>query len=332
MKKIARFILLFILFVAVAYATLWASMAFWFKLPGPDLVRWCVMIAFGLLGVGTLIAIFKTVRWRWLSVFAISMLAIVVWWNTLIPPVDGNWPADVSRQVTGTIDGDILTLHNVRAFNWRTAEDFTEKWVTRTYDLSTIDSADIFLSFWAGPSMAHFMLSFGFEDGRYVTFSNEVRRSIGGSFSPVADFFKANPIIMIASEEYDIVGLRSNVRKERVQLFRLKTDAAQRREYVEAYVSTVNELAEKPRWFNSAFTNCSSTAILLARHIGAQLPTDWRLLINGYMPEYLYERGALDTNVTLEELFLLGDVTERATAVGLNEGYSAAIREGVPAP
>lgn len=332
MAKIARTFLLVLLFLAVAFSTVWASMAFWFKLPGSDVVRWSVMIVFALLGAGTLIAVFKAVRWRWLSVFTVSMVAILVWWNSLAPPIDGNWPADVAQNVTGKIDGDILTLHNVRAFEWRTPEDFTERWVTRTYDLSTITSADMFLSFWAGPSIAHFMISFGFEDGRYVTFSNEVRRSRGGGFSPVADYFKANPIIMIASEEYDIVGLRSNVRGERVQLFRLKTDAAARRKYVEAYVAAANRLAVVPEWFNSGFTNCSTTAILMARHIGANLPLDWRLLINGYMPEYLYERGALDTDLSLEALFQLGDITERAWAIGLNEGYSAAIRDGVPTP
>lgn len=332
MIKLLRILFLSILFIAVAFLTIWASMAFWFKLPGPDVIRWSVMIAFGILGIGTLVAIFKSVRWRWLSVFAVSMIAILVWWNSMIPPSTGKWPADVSQNVTGTIDGDILTLQNVRAFEWRTTEDFTERWVTRTYDLSTIESADIFLSFWAGPSIAHFMVSFGFEDGRYLTFSNEVRRSTGGGFSPVADYFKANPIIMIASEEYDIVGLRSNVRGERVQIFRLKTDAAQRRKYVEAYVKAANRLAEVPEWFNSGFTNCSTTAILMARHIGAKLPLDWRLLINGYIPEYLYERGALDTDVSLDTLFRLGEITERANSIGLNEGYSAAIRDGVPAP
>lgn len=307
-------------------------MAFAFKLPGPDILRWIAMGAFGLFGFGTLIAVFRPVRWRWLCLFGAAMLSVMIWWSSLIPPSDGNWPPDVARQVTGEIDGDILTLRNVRAFEWRTADDFTEHWVTRSYDLSTIVSADVFLSYWAGPSIAHFMTSFGFEDGRYLTFSNEVRRSIGGSFSPVADYFKANPIIMIASEEYDVVGLRSNIRGERVQIFRLNTGPDQIRKYIEAYVEQANALEKTPRWFNSGFTNCSYTAILLARHVGADLPADWRLLINGYMPEYLYERGALDTSVSLDVLYQLGDITERAQAAGLTEAFSKAIRDGVPQP
>lgn len=332
MLKLVKFPLLFILFLVVAFCTFWATMAFWFKLPGTEIVRWCAIGAFGGLGLATLVAIFKSVRWRWLSVFGLCMIGIVGWWNTLTPPADGDWPAEVARQVSGTIEGDTLTLQNVRAFDWRTTEDYTENWVTRSYDLSQIDSVDMFLSFWSGPSIGHFMLSFGFADGKYLTFSNEVRRSKGSSFSPLADFFKANPIIMIASEETDIVGLRSNVRKERVQIFRIKSNPDNRRAFVEAYVTAANKLKQEPHWFNSVFTNCSTSAVLLARHIGAKLPRDWRLIVNGYMPDYLYERDALDTDVSLADLFRLGDITKRANAAGLTNGYSTAIRDGVPTP
>ena len=332
MLKFAQFILLSVLFLVVAFCTVWASMALWFKLPGADIVRWCVMGAFGGLGLATLVAIFRSVRWRWLTLFAVAMIAVLGWWNTLVPPTDSDWPAEVARQVTGTVDGDILTLQNVRAFEWRTTEDFTENWVTRTYDLSQIETVDLFLSFWSSPSIGHFMISFGFADGRYLTLSDEVRRTAGVSFSPVADFFKANPIITIASEEYDIVGLRSNVRKERVQMFRIQSDPARRRAFLEAAIEAANKLVNEPRWFNSAFTNCSRTPIMLARHVGVKLPADWRILINGYLPEYLYERGAMNTDLTLEELFLLGDITDHANAVGLTDAYSAAIREGVPNP
>jgi hypothetical protein len=40
----------------------------------------------------------------------------------------------------------------------------------------------------------------------------------------------------------------------------------------------------------------------------------------------------MNTDVSLDDLFRLGDITERANTVGLNEGYSAAIRVGVPTP
>jgi len=51
----------------------------------------------------------------------------------------------------------------------------------------------MFMSYWSGPTIAHVIMSFGFDDGRYLAWSIEVRRLAGGSFSPLADLFKNSP-------------------------------------------------------------------------------------------------------------------------------------------
>ena len=321
-----------LLALAVGYLTAWGTMALWFKLPGPDTVRWLVAAAFAALGLGTVAGIFTIARLRWLSVFALASIVLLVWWNSLVPPSEGQWSPELARQVTGTIEGDILTLENARAFEWRSEDDFKEVWTTRSYDLSKIESVDLFMSYWGGRNMAHLMLSFGFADGDYLAWSIEVRRRSDDSFSPVADFFKAHPIAIVAGEERDVVGLRSNIQKASVRLFHLRMPPDRARNLIEAYVAGANRLVEEPHWFNSVFTNCSRTAILLARYAGARLPADWRIIVNGYFPDYLHDRGALDPDVSIEELYRLGDISERARAEGLTENYSRAIRDGVPMP
>ncbi|MEM6374537.1 MAG: DUF4105 domain-containing protein, partial [Pseudomonadota bacterium] len=209
---------------------------------------------------------------------------------------------------------------------------FDEVWVSRTYDMSKITSVDLFMSYWAGPAMAHLMVSYGFEDGTNLTWTVEVRRAIGGSFSPVADYFKANTMAVIASEERDVVGVRTNIRKERVQLFRLRGQPEAARDMLTAYVDLANSVAEEPRWFHSVFSNCSLTVVDLARSVGINLPLDYRVIVNGFFPEYLYEQGAMNPDFTIEELYSLGAISARGQEAGLTDEYSAAIREGVPAP
>ena len=335
MTLLLRSLLLIILFLVLANFSVWGTLALWFKAPGSVVFSGALAGAFALLGLGTLVALFTAARLRWLFVYAISFGILLTWWTSLAPPSDGNWSPDVAEQSTGVIDGDILTIENVRAFNWRAKDDFDEAWVTRSYDMSQITSVDLFMSYWAGPAMAHLIVSYGFADGQNLAWSIEVRRLIGGSFSPVADYFKANTIAVVASEERDVVGVRTNIRKERVQLFQLRGDRVKQgaaRDMLTAYVDLANSVAEEPQWFHSVFSNCSRTVVNLARSVGITLPVDYRVIVNGYFPEYLYERGVMNTDFTLDELYALGDISARAQEAGLTDGYAAAIRAGMPMP
>lgn len=318
-----------LLFVAVALCTIWGGLALYFKFPGSSGVSLGVAVAFGLFGVGTLVSFFRAVLWRWLSVFGVLFLALLLWWSTLTPPAEAIWSAEVAQQVTGRIEGDILTLENMRDFEWRSEQDFTERWITRTYDLSQLETVDLFMSYWAGPAMAHLMLSFGFSDGEYLSWSVEVRRPEGETFSPVADFFRANSLSIIAGSEKDIVGLRSNIQLADVYLFRLRSDPDRRRALLESYVNASNDLVNEPQFFHSLLTNCSRTVINLARSAGADIPIDWRVLVNGYFPSYLYELGATNTDLSFADLQATGLISESARTNGLNDNFSEAIRRGV---
>ena len=146
MTLLLRSLLLIILFLVLAYFSVWGTLALWFKASGSVVLSGALAGAFALLGLGTLVALFTAARLRWLFVYAISFGILLTWWTSLAPPSDGNWSPDVAEQSTGVIDGDILTIENVRAFNWRAKDDFDEAWVTRSYDMSQITSVDLFMS------------------------------------------------------------------------------------------------------------------------------------------------------------------------------------------
>lgn len=61
-------------------------------------------------------------------------------------------------------------------------------------------------------------------------------------------------------------------------------------------------------------------------------PLDWRIILNGYLPELGYDRKALNTDVQLPELRELGRVAQRALVARLGPEFSEAIQVGVPVP
>ena len=316
----------------VALVTSWSAMALWFRIPAPEWVRAGVAGAFAILGLTTVVALFTRTRWRAIVAFVTAFAAVLVWWNTITPPLDGDWAPDVARQTTGTIEGDILTLSDVRDFEWRSDHDFAERWAPGVYDLSKLKGLDLFLAYWAGPEMAHVIMSFEFEGDRFLAWSVEVRREKDGQFSPIADAFRSHTLIYLATTERDSVRLRAVVRGEDVRIYRLKTPPEQARLLLLEYVSESNELAERPAFYNSITANCATTVAKLVRAAGGTVPFDWRLIVNGFLPGFLYDRGAVDTSIPLRELMERARISEKAKAADQSPDFSRLIRVGVPSP
>ena len=98
------------------------------------------------------------------------------------------------------------------------------------------------------------------------------------------------------------------------------------------YVADANGLVDTPQFYNSLTTNCTTTIVKMARVAGDSVPFNWRLIANGYLPEYLYSRGLVDTRMPLAELEKLAHIDKRGEAADDRPEYSELIRIGVPSP
>ena len=182
-----------------------------------------------------------------------------------------------------------------------------------------------------GPAIAHTIISFGFEDGRYLDFSIELRRTQNDQYSAVAGFFKTHELVYIGADERDLLTVRQ-ARNEQIQLYRLRTPPERARALLVEYIKQANDLAARRRFYNTLTTNCTTTIFNMMRAVTSSIPFDWRIILTGHLPSYLYEHGAVETRISLQELRQRADVTSRVEA-GLSEvEFSSRLREGVPEP
>lgn len=322
---IAR-VLLRIVIVATAA---WAGLALWVQRPLAWVGTLSLIFLTALLAIAALVCVRQRPRVA-LILYAIGTLSVCVWWWTIVPTNNRDWAPDVARQTQGVVDGDRVTLTNVRNFDWKSDTDFTPRWETRQYDLTKLRSTDMIVSYWGMSAIAHTLVSFGFEGGEQVVFSVEIRRERHESFSELGGFFKQFELSVVAADERDIVRVRTNVRDEDDYLFRVNMSPEARRSLFLAYIEQANALPVTPRFYNTVTANCTTIIYHMARRIVDGLPWDYRLLASGYLPEYLFDLGAFSGASTIEEYRARGRITDRARATTPSDDFSKAIRQGVP--
>lgn len=309
--------------VLLALGTAWTATAVYIQLHG--WVQIAVLAALALVVLAILILRFGKRRLGWAG-FAIAAMAVGGWYQTIHPRQDRDWALDVAHGVSGVVAGDLLTLSNVRNFDWTSDLEAVPHWETRSYDLRQLQTVDMITSTWGDPNIAHLIVSFGFKGGEHVDFSVEIRKEKGESFSSIGGFFRQFELVLIAADEADVVKVRTNYRGEDVHLFPVNLDAAQRRALLLRYVGFGNQLAEAPVFYNTVTGNCASTVYSLVQVIKPDMPLDHRLLFSGQLPEYIDELGGLIGDMPMDQRRKLAEISALAIALQPGADFSALIR------
>lgn len=308
-------------------AVAWAAAAIWFD--GPEAPALRAGLALGLVAAAVAATLRLKRPIRGLTVWAL-FVAVLGWWLSLEPSNDRDWLPDVAQLPRATLEGDRLTIENVRNFAYRSETDFDPIWETRTWDLSQLRGADMYFSYWDSPTIAHTIVSWEFAEGPPLAISIETRKEVGESYSAVKGFFRQFELYYVVADERDVVGVRANHRGEQLRLYHLKQPLEEARAVLLDYAERISSLAEKPRWYNAATHNCTTTIRQHMQHVGAKRPFDWRILVNGRLDELGYERGAIDTSMSFEALREASDITERAHRAAGQPDFSQQIRAGLP--
>jgi hypothetical protein len=310
-------------------AVLWAALALHFAPlvppPGGDGLA-------ALMLLGTVVAFG---RWPPIKACLVALIAPVLVFLAFLqlrPTNDGPWETEYAVLATAARDGDILHVSNIRNFQWTSATAATRGYYDATFDLNDVQGVDLVMSYWAGDTIAHVFVSFAFADGRHLAVSAETRRAVGQAYSTMGGFFRNYELIYVIADERDVIGVRTNLRHERVYLYRLRAPPEAARRLLLSYLEKVDALAKTPEFYNTVADNCTSNVISrIAAMPGSagRPPYSWKLLLSGYTDSYAYDLGRLDRNLPFPELKLRSRLIDGIDA-SIASDYSSAIRARLP--
>lgn len=310
----------------------WGVLAITYRGPDNESLRTGLSVLPALLTLAGLGALcFR--RWRWRAVTACIVLfgAELMWWSTITPTNDREWQTDVAVLPHATIDGNNVTVHNIRNFDYRSEFDYTPAYYDKTFDLGKLQGVDVVAVYWMGPAIAHVFLSFDFGNDDHLAVSIETRKEVGESYSTIKGFFREYELYYVVADERDVIRLRTNYRQdppEDVYVYRAAGDIAEARNLFMEYIRKINGLKTQPAFYNTLTTNCTTTIWMNTLVNPRHLPFNWKILVSGYLPELLYDYDRLqDGDLPFADVQRRAHVNARAQAAGDGPDFSRRIRQ-----
>ena len=300
LKSLAYMTLNFILFIF----WLWCSVAVYFLiLPDKQLAS----IASGIFAIIIPLIFFLLARRNLALVLIIlAYIAVLIAWSNMQASNDRDWMLSVARSPYAVTNENLVTVHDIRHFDYQTEHDFSANYYDKTYNLDELESLSFLLSYWGGGKLfAHTILSFGFANGDYLAVSAETRLEKGEPQELIQGFFNQYEMIYILADERDIIRLRTNFRKqepEEVFLYPTRVSKEEVRKVFDVIMARVNKLYQEPEFYNTITQNCFTT---LRSDFSKVAPPenrfDWRIVANGYADEMFHDNGAIDTDLSFIE-------------------------------
>jgi len=241
----------------------------------------------------------------WLLVFALSGCARLDLKDRLRPSNDRVWRQEQSVLAYADIDGTHYTLRNIRDYQYFSVDDYVVNYVDRSLDLSQIQSVDfVMVPFVKTDALAHTMLSFGLDDGTWLSMSVEIRKELGERYSPIAGFGPKYELMYVLGEERDLIRLRTEHYQNKVYVYPTVAKPEQAQALFVDMMQRMNGLVDRPEFYNTLTNNCTTN---LKDHVNRVSPIQirenaWQVLLPGFSARYAYQIGLLDNRIPFEDL------------------------------
>jgi len=242
------------------------------------------------------------------KVFLIStllFLGVLFFLLTRVPSHDRNWTDDHSVLPQAQVSDDVVTLYNVRDWQYGTEEPTNKEWLKEvTLNPREITAVWFVLEPFAKfKAVGHSFLSFEFENGEAYSFSVEARREVGEDYSSVAGIFPQYELIYAWGTERDFITRRLVMLDHPVHFYKLELSPEDSAGLLKTLARATEDLAATPRFYNTLTANCTNmlAKIINAKYLG-RVPYDISWNMPGFSDSFLFKQGLITSDSTFEHI------------------------------
>jgi hypothetical protein len=216
---------------------------------------------------------------------------------------DRNWIVEHKVLAHAEMQGDEITIRNVRDAEFFTYRDCIVDYYDKTFKLSDVRNVDyLVVPFSEAQALAHTMLTFGLADGDRIGVSVEVRLEKGEEYHPVNGALGQFEIMYVVASERDLVRVRVEHRDCDVYAYRGSSTPEQTQALLVDILRRVNQLKTTPELYDSITNNCTTNIVQhINRLAPGKIPQDYRVLLPGFSDQLAYELKLIDTSLPFAE-------------------------------
>lgn len=239
-----------------------------------------------------------------------------------------NWQPYLSQLATAEINGDDITVRNIRNCLYITDQDYIVNHFDKSFHVSDVQTVDfITVPFKSVPTLAHTMLSFGLKDGQYLGISVECRLEEGEKYTPLAGALRQYELVYVVADERDLIRLRTRHRKTDVYVYPTRATPEKAQALFLDMIARANKLAREPEFYDTIRNNCTTNIFEhVARLFPNRVPFNYAVLLPGFADQYVYDLGLIDTQLSFEETKRLAKVNDQAERYYDSPAFSQQIR------
>ncbi len=236
------------------------------------------------------------------------------------PSLTRNWEADSAILPEVSVEGDILTVKNLRDYTYENGEIISREYVDREFDLSKISKAYFLVNpFVESNATAHTFFTFETSDGQSFSISVEARKEAGEKYSAIKGLLNEFELWIAWGTPHDFEERRTKYFLEDLYKYPLEVATSSVKSLVLDLANETQRLAREPEFYNTIFSNCTNYLADSANRVKkGSVPWHYARVLTGYADEYLYKLGLIPHNEPFEKIKEKYKVGNKYCAIGLD--------------